>query len=264
VSSWAAARAEVALEALQVPAETTIAVLCPVCHGGASGEKKLSVTRTHNGALYVCFRAACSFRGFVAIGEQGSKDMPRRPAPPRPFNGATEWDKDKAFKFWRTYEGLKDAVADDIRSWGVRWTNEAIVYECRGFRGELLGHVTRTPGKVVKTYRAKEGTEMYAVYDPDGSKSLDMLVLVEDCVSAMAVAANGGRAVALLGTNVPRAVDEVIRENAYPYVVVWLDPDAEAKSLAIASRYRGAKAVIGYPRDPKDLPSLGEILQMYR
>lgn len=262
MSNWAAARAEVALEALQVPEETTITALCPVCHGGASGEKKLSVTRTHNGALYVCFRAACSFRGFVAIGEQGSKDVQRRPAPPRPFNLATEWDKAKAYKFWKTYEGLKDAVAEDIQGWGIRWTNEAIVYECRGFRGELLGHVTRTPGKVIKTYRAKEGTEIYAVFHPNGPQAPDVLVLVEDCVSAMCIALHGGTGVALVGTNVPSAVDAYIRDNAMP-VLVWLDPDAESKSLAIASRYSRAKAVIGYPRDPKDLPNLGEILQMY-
>jgi hypothetical protein len=263
MSRYTAARSQVALEALSMPPETTFTTLCPICHGGQSGEKKLSVTRVHNGALYICMRASCSgFRGFVAIGEQGSRDVQRNPSPARPFNLATEWTEGRAFMFWKSYDGLRAAHAEDIRRWGVRWTNEAIVYECRGFRGELLGHVSRTPGKVVRTYRAKDGGDMYAVYYPDGSQDVDRLVLVEDCVSAMCVASHGFTGVALLGTNVPPAVDGHIRENE-SRVLAWLDPDAELKSLEIVNRYPGAKAVIGLPRDPKDLPNLGEILQSY-
>jgi hypothetical protein len=88
--NFSAARSAVALEALSVSPEITFSTLCPVCNGGQSGEKKLSVTRTHDGAMFLCFRAACGFRGFVAIGEGGSRDMPRKPSPARPFNLATQ------------------------------------------------------------------------------------------------------------------------------------------------------------------------------
>jgi hypothetical protein len=260
--NYASARSQVALEALAVAPETTFTTMCPVCHGGQSGEKKLSVTRVHNGALYICMRASCpGFRGFVAIGEQGSRDMQRRPSQARPFRQATEWDDEKSYKFWQTYAGLKNSSAHDIRRWGVRWTHDAIVYECRGFNDELRGHVTRTPGKIVKTYRAREGLEMYAVYTPAATSH--GTVLVEDCVSAMSVAANGFMGIALLGTNVPESVDKWVRFPLDRPPLIWLDPDAELKAMQIANSIPGARAVIGYQRDPKDLENLWEILQKY-
>jgi hypothetical protein len=134
------------------------------------------------------------------------------------------------------------------------------VYECRGFSGEVLGHVTRTPGKEVKTYRAREGAEMYAVYRPDSLVG-ELTVLVEDCVSAMCVASHGQTGVALLGTNLPEAV----RSCLPPYrnnVIVFLDPDAESKALRMADTLRG-RAAIGYEKDPKDLSNLGGILGAY-
>jgi hypothetical protein len=261
-TNWSAARAEVALEALHVSPETTIATLCPVCHGGASGEKKLSVTRTHNGALYVCFRAACSFRGFVAIGEQGSKDVQRKPRPARPLTQGTAFDTVAASIFLIQYVGFPEVTLEELRPY-LAWIGEDRVYRCRGFHGENLGHVVRSPDKTIRTFRAKEGSEMYFVARP--RKFSPVYVLVEDPVSALCVAFHGYTAVALLGTSVPDTVDAYLRVHAEEIqILVWLDPDAETKSLEIANRYLGAKAVIGYPKDPKDLPNLGEILQMYR
>jgi hypothetical protein len=89
---------------------------------------------------------------------------------------------------------------------------------------------------------------------------------VEDSISGMCVASHGWAGITLLGTNVPPAVEEWISgtpaERRIP-LLVFLDPDAESKSIEIASRYRGAKAVIGYNKDPKDLPDLGKILASY-
>lgn len=261
--NYSAARSQVALEALSVAPETTFTTLCPICNGGASGEKKLSVTRVHNGALFVCMRASCpGFRGFVSMDGSGSKDMQRRPAPPRPLDLATEFDAYQAVRLINDHRAFprRQPVAD-IRRWGVTWAGQNRVYECRGFKGEVLGHVTRSPDKTIRTFRAREGGDMFSVYDTGNANPW---VLVEDCVSAMCVASHGFSAVALLGTNVPPSVDAWLRSVDRPYsLLVWLDPDAENKSIEIAGRYRSAKAVIGYEKDPKDLPDLNLILRSY-
>lgn len=262
MSRYAAARSQVALEALSVAPETTFTTLCPICHGGQSGEKKLSVTRVHNGALYVCMRASCSgFRGFVAIGEQGSRDVQRKPSPARPFKEGTTFSSINAYNLISAHKGFDlYTSADDLDRWGVSWAALDRVYECRGFRRELLGHVTRSPDKKIRTYRSREGGDMYSVYDTGNANPW---ALVEDCVSAMCIASHGYSAVALLGTSVPPSVASWVRDWSPYSLLVWLDPDAESKSIDIAKQYRTAKAVIGYEKDPKDLPNLGEILRSY-
>lgn len=250
-------KAQIALEAISVPVETTVKIRCPMCDGGPDHQSCMAVTRAHNGAMFLCHRASCGFRGFVAIGQYGTKDEAQKSKrkPARPYLGVHNTHY-SCLANWR-YPGFMGAAQEPfIMGLSFESDKKAQVYECRGFQGELLGHVTRSPDKTIKTFRFREGVDMYSVYY--GNRESRRFVLVEDCISAMCVASHGYNSVALLGTNVPPAVRAAMRW--YDQCAVFLDPDAEAKALQIAESLGGI-AIIGQRADPKDLPNLGDILR---
>lgn len=262
---YRAAKAQIALEALGVPVETTFSTECPICLGGEHRHKKLSVTRSPTGALFCCFRASCGFRGFVSLGEGQTTEQFRKPEKPaNPYNGEfLGIDADLAQAIFQKYKGMSPTCSSFyLDYWGLgdnRWADS--VFECRGFRGELLGYVTRSGNKAIKTYREKAGTDIFSVYRPfnDDSRKSDVWFLVEDCISAMCVASHGYRAIALLGTNIPKQLDEGL--GAEPGILM-LDPDADEKSLKLGKEF-AMRSIIGMPADPKDLPNLGDVLEEY-
>lgn len=260
MSQWHALRAEVALTALAIPIESTRSEHCPKCK---APEKKLSITRTHNGCLFVCHRASCGFRGFVPMdGDGSSKDMPPAKPKARPYTGVAHIiDSVTMDKLFCGYEGLSpEATYDDITNWGVFRCDEGLLLACRGFNGELLGHVTRSLDKVIKTYRAREGADMYSYYRPPGSVfKPGALFIVEDCISAMCVASHGYNALALLGTYMSDYLRCALSDNQLQSRIM-LDPDAAGKAVAMAKDLPGSKAVIGHTKDPKDLPDLDKLL----
>lgn len=256
------ARAAVALEASVVPVEETFSSLCPVCNGGTTGELKLRVTRTHNGAVFVCLRSSCGWRGFVALDDSGvSRDQlpQRKPKPTRPYEGELLYDVERNYRLFQAYKGFsRNTVAENFKRWGLYYdTAGNVVYECRDFAARLRGHVTRDAKKVIRTFRAVPDAPLFAVYR--GSLTLSLpWVLVEDCISAMCCASWGYNAVSLLGTNVPAEVIEYLRGER---VAIYLDADAQRVAVAYAQAHDWS--VILQESDPKDNPRLGYLLQAH-
>lgn len=250
------ARAAIALEARDVPVETTFTTLCPVCNGGQSGEHKLRATRTHNGVLFVCLRASCGWRGFVAIDAEGvSKDTPpqRKSQPARPYDGQLRFDEQLNRLFLRAYKGF-NWDGEYVGSRGLYWGDPGlVVYHCLDFSGLARGHVTRDAKKVIRTFRSVPDVTMFSVYRGSARRPW---VLVEDCISAMCCASWGYNAVALLGTNVP---DEVIEYLRGEEVIIYLDSDAQTRALNYANQH-GWRALL-LEADPKDCPGLGYVLE---
>lgn len=262
MTDYHALRASIALEALPLAVGTTVSVLCPKCGGGTSKERKLSLTRSYNGAMYMCHRASCGFRGFVSMdGTGSSKDtLPSKPTA-RPFTGQLHPLEDFIQDdFVRQYKGFKDGECQE-----QLYTDGCgnLVFTCRGFNGEVLGHVTRSQDKTIRTYRAREGTDMYSYYAPVASVfKPGVLFIVEDCISAMCIASHGYNALALLGTHLSDQVRTAIIDNGV-MGRVFLDPDAATKALAIANRLPSGRAIIGHTKDPKDLADLDKLLWEY-
>lgn len=258
MTDWARLRADIAREATTIAVGSTASVECPKCTGGNTGERSMSLTRAANGAMFLCHRASCGFRGFVGMDGGGtSRDMPRKKKA-RPYTGtAYALDDYEALKLASLYKGFS------LNSFSVRMalatvcTNgaEVLVFPCYGFNGELLGHVTRTPDKAIKTYRATDNRDMYAVYRPTTKIDSGVLVIVEDCISAMCCASHGYTGIALLGTHLTPEVRDAIKAQAFTAVVARLDPDANSKALAIANA-NGWQAEFS-ECDPKDDPELG-------
>ncbi len=242
----------------------SVQTLCPLCNGGRTAERKLSVTRMEDGAKYHCFRASCSFAGFVTIGpSSGSGDYAPRPVdrPARPYAGGTVFSYKDAGTVLDLYSGfLGSTLTRDLGTWGISWSPREIVYQCRDTLGRILGYATRSPDKQIKMYRERQGIDLYATYFPLKDVTPRGTVLVEDPISAMACASHGFLGIALLGVNLPRDLEEYLSDRPF---LVMLDPDAETQSLRLSNRFKYAKAIIGQRADPKDTPNLGELLRSY-
>lgn len=263
LTNYKAAKSQIALEALSMAPETTQTIECPICQGGQSREKKLSVTRRAAGAIFMCFRASCGFRGFVSLegGETMAPIRPRKAA--HPYRG--EFRQGTAFckVLMDSYPGFHEYERPgSLVGWGVGYSAGVTIFKCRDLNGRLLGHVTRTPGKAIKTYLEPGADCIYSAYLLDGvPRHGAPIVIVEDCISAMAVASHGYDSVALLGTNLPSRLKDDLKATGRR-LLVMLDPDAYKNAFCMAEDLECPYA-IGHTKDPKDMPALGEFLEIY-
>lgn len=119
------------------------------------------------------------------------------------------------------------------------------------WQGRYLGVDSNQPKYLsVRTARA----DIWFECGPDDSTKC---VLVEDILSALAVARAGYRAVALLGSYVNDALlKKLLREGRQ--VCVWLDPDKRAESIRYSKRLRAfglqAASILRPDKDPKEYP----------
>lgn len=254
-----AARMIVAIDALDYQVDQTFTTLCPVCNGGATGEKKLRVTRAHDGALFICLRASCGFRGFAPIGQAGSQHsgtiITIKPA--RAFTGVTRpLTAERRAYLYADNAGIR--LRGLLPNWVYATGEDDLVFPLRGFLGQLIGHQVRTKNLKADNYRMFPGTDsLYRYYSPENSQKSERIVLVEDCLSAIAVASHGFPAIALLGTNVGDTVMEFLQNK--PDVAIWLDRDAFAKGVELAKQ--NSWTCITTRDDPKKCPNITEILQ---
>ena len=122
------------------------------------------------------------------------------------------------------------------------WGEEGLLY----WQGRALTPGGRTPKYInVKTKRK----HVYFVVRKDS----DMTVLVEDILSALAIARAGVNAIALLGSHVSADVREFIGTHK---VRVWLDPDKRKDCVTYAKMLRAhalqASPIVYTSKDPKE------------
>lgn len=213
--------------------------LCPVCLGGQSREESLSVSGNKEGYVFICFRAACGFKG--RKGNMIEAGHGHREFVPRPFYGETV----SGVCMFELFASITRLAAETSTK----------VFECRGLDGSLRGHVTRTKDKVIKTYRLSP--VFYYSSGPKFFKTPNKrLWIVEDPTSAAALAYFGEMpAVALMGTNLSNGVrDEIVRYT--DTVFVALDPGAEEAAVSVINSLlaRGVQATfVPLQKDIKDL-----------
>ena len=244
---------------------------CPTC-----GKPKFYATRKRDGIAYICHRASCYTQGFVSdFGYVGL--VPGTPSKPKSkmaeFTGRL-YDCDYADQeYFKRRFGVNMETAEELRYW-VRQTDDGrYAFPLWGPDDRLRGHCVRVPTWSPVDYYLppapiRGGNNMYmpkalTYIDPDvarcgwyHSTNESIVVLVEDCVSAMRVASLGVTAVALLGTNMERKVmAELLQwQNGRRYILA-LDPDAQDKAYKIAQEWGGALGgllVAHLICDPKD------------
>lgn len=226
-------------------------VVCPYCNGGSRNRRTLSVDLRDGVWLYLCHRATCAAKGAVpALGADG-----------RLLVGAPSGFVPRPLEKPLRFPVLGDAVVESVlpvigdanalnffcREYGLRVLADeptTHVWVIRGFGFEAKGYLTRTANKVIKTWRELD-VPFYAVMLPEARDPLMPMIVVEDCLSAAALACEGVVAVALLGTNLSREAATEIAAHANKLrlpVLVALDSDeaGQTNAMRVVDRLRNA------------------------
>lgn len=242
--------------------------LCPACSGGKSREVSFSVTRDQHGLLYNCYRAKCGIKGFVGTSA--------------PLEPATK-TRDK-YKIREYYHPVLPLEAVDEDYFYQRFEIADTRYIFRSERGEYIlpildargytrGYTVRQPIWAGSPSAPRRGDTrphvpkarcfphvqepMQSFYRPATStdRGLQILVAVEDQISAIKVSQAGLEAVALCGTIV--GADKIREWSALAprTVLIALDEDATDVAFKIARKWGLAfdnMRVVMLDRDLKD------------
>ena len=231
-------KSEIRLLAAMLTEGDTLRTVCPFCNGGSSGEASLSITKDADGVVYKCFRAKCG-----ATGGGRSKTDPKNhyrheldaKARLREKQMAAEavWEEssllDEDQKAW--LESKYEFDVDEIVG-PLRWNpyKERVLFPIF-HSGKMVGFVARSfEGAQPKavTYQLVPEEPMVALYGPRMS-GLPMIV-VEDILSAGAMASLGMVSAALLGTATTKEGWAVLADAASKRtrgsVIFALDKDA--------------------------------------
>ncbi len=171
-------------------------------------------------------------------------------APYRLVTSNDHWGKE-----WlnRTYapEFFPDVKGAAERGLRVLSNNpEIAVWRLRALDGALVGHITRTPDKKIRTYKDLDRALYYwngnlAWYSP--------LFVFEDAMSA-ALCPKG--AVALLGTSITEGLIADIKKRNINSVLVCLDPGAEDAGMKVYEKLVAAgvpATFVPMAKDYKDM-----------
>lgn len=250
------ARDKVLLEYEHLPSGTSLASqMCPACRGGDSGEHTLSVSSTDTGIVWMCHRASCTFRGGSGgVRAVSSKLQTSAPAVRgvvgktliREAEVLTPSTKDYLFD---TY-GLTASTLSRFNV-GYDTKSDRVVLPVIDKDNEVVGAMLRSfSGATPKTISHTEPDSIAWYMRPQK----DVLVVVEDQLSAMRVWQYGFSSVALLGThmNMQRVLE--IKKAGYKRVLLALDKDATGKAVKHVVTYRSVLPMLILPlsKDIKD------------
>lgn len=147
---------------------------------------------------------------------------------------------------------------EEIHKYAIKWSphyerlilpvhkDGKLVY----WTGRYFGNETTQPKYL--NLRQEKGNVVFQV----GTEASQILVIVEDILSAIAVSRAGYRAIALLGCHLSDSVlNEMQLQGKQATVVLWLDQDKQCTSFKVAKRLEvlGWKGkVVVTPLDPKE------------
>lgn len=224
---------------------------CPVCAGGSSGERSLSVAQTDKGIWYQCFRNKCGIRGYVngPVLLPKTEDLPKLDAAPVTIPLPIEH-----------YQHLPVQELSIPPRWDEK--RQMVMYPVLSYWGALLGYVQRRYEPLNEWWSGPKALNIivndcepflhfpYLTNDTfDGT-----LVIVEDLPSAEAIAPYMP-CCALLGTNVTDAAVDLFVRIGVKKLIICLDNDAIAKAIKIKRHLELVfdTDVVFVNEDPKDM-----------
>lgn len=239
--------------------------LCPICLGGISKEKSLSVYRSSFSVSYKCHRASCGVGGKVVFGkgQSDSKHIPKK-EPPRFFGRLTEIPASVSEILSNKYE-LCHKMAS---KWDLRWAPDE-----DGGKGRLwipvlnsdqtrIGAVLRTLDKKIfpktKTFMEEDWYPCMSTYKGDLGHTLKAAVIVEDQLSAIKTSEVAMRSFALLGTHIDVLKAKTISSLCKGLPLIYcLDGDAFKKATELRRTWApllGNTYIVKPKKDLKDTP----------
>lgn len=209
--------------------------VCPKCGGGSSKESSLDVRQEETGVMRLkCWRSTCEWYA-ITVTDPNAQIQSKTVRPPRPFSDPIMPLDDRMQRILVQAYALNPNQFDKHR-WGQSEDGRQLIMPILDRFGRDRGHVTRTFDEPKRCFTFKATAQPWLDHWPTGG---DILVIVEDCLSACRLSGIGIDAVALLGTSISVAQAQEIAEtaNGRP-VYLTLDNDAFVKSLKLVDRHK--------------------------
>jgi len=205
------------LNGLAIPVGGSKRSDCPFCGGSNS----FSCTNNGGVLLYNCYKASCNKKGSFNSEFYSANDAEKQ------LNYKSTARKETSFQipsYFRSLDGDVERYLDVKEN--------RTVYIVRDKLGRVCDAVGRTNIKGVSPKWKRYGDSGLPFI---AGKFSGTVVVVEDCISACAVAKTGDfTGLALLGTNVTPESNSIIL--SFDRCLVALDPDATSKSVDIARK----------------------------
>lgn len=252
------------MEALHLEVGETVHALCCFCN---SDKKKLSITRTPEGILYNCWRAACSGKGFIGSTQNMlfANNWKRDGFNPNPYTKEfTLLTPHMMDMCWQKYRLAGPAMA--AQGFKVAEVN-LLVMPLYNRNMERFGYTTKhMTNKIHKAHHYVEKQEVMLHYTASASNN-DQAVVVEDVISAVRVTqmGKGWRGVALLGTDMNADKVDSLVQSGVKHLRIALDPDALNKAYELAAKWGvffNTCTTVRLSNDPKDLEPIELIRQL--
>lgn len=238
--------------------------LCPVCDGGASREKSLSVSRHRDHLRFMCFRASCNFRGRINLTPSAARSST--------VQGNAEPKRERRVIVQPLPEHLANELSERymIEPGIFEWAKWVYTSDYMGFgprvgmpildpNGEQRGTSWRSyTGVIPKALIARsKQEEMICWYR--GRKYGKTLVVVEDQASALRVAAQGVDALALCGTLLTLNRIYEIKGQNYEKVFLCLDEDATGQAIKHSVAYKARLPQLNIMALNEDIKNMNEV-----
>jgi hypothetical protein len=233
-------------------------ITCPVCNGGEGREEDtMGVWVSPDYVLRGwCYRATCDARVHVSDGElrlpvagPAFEPKPLR-APYRRVTAKDYWGKQWLDYSYESefYQDMSKAAERGLR---VLIDNpDTAVWRLRALDGTLVGHITRTKDKTIRTYKDLDR----ALYYYNGSVVCsESMFVFEDPMSAALCPLP---ACALLGTSIPDGLVKDLADWRADSVLVCLDPGAEDAAMKVYNKLTQAgvpATFVPMSKDYKDM-----------
>jgi hypothetical protein len=230
-----------------------------------STDRTLSITRDENCVRYLCFRATCSKQGVIALSGANAPVSSQIKKPKRIFYNdlvplPPSIELDLILKYNLNREVIRDA------DW--RWVpySRRLWMPIRDPYNKTIGCVLRAlDGRSPKTlpYWDDETGVRASFHSPIEQRSGAALAIVEGSLDGVRLTKEGHLAVSLLGSSCDQrtasAIYQWAKSKGVSRIVIWLDPDALAKAIAIRNKWApiwgDGVQVIQSRADPKDSSS---------
>jgi len=222
--------------------ETINGAVCPKCGGGEHNDKSFSITRYASCTKFICFRAKCGFSGIVKTTPVAEVKLARKAANARKSRTYTkptrQLESGECRDMADTYHIRDFDVFKDVR---IGCSDGRVLYPIYTHDGVRIGYAgkhAKLKPKVINYIPdpfIKLHFPLDMQYIPQENKQV--VVIVEDVLSATRLVDNGVPAVALLGTNLSSEAAAHLITLGYKQWDVALDDDAIKKAAKIARKY---------------------------
>lgn len=260
--------------ASSLSAGDSLRTVCPSCQGGGSGEASFVIRKDDEGVVYCCFRANCGYKG-------GYRGKPSNLIRTKQEVPADYGQKEKNYKEQFTvapFIEAEPALEEEFRKryhfdpvlLNTRVTKRSYLFPCYDSRGFKTGHVEKFCVDKVFSLERHMPKVLTRKHSPDVVLlnfcstiycTSGPLIIVEDVISAGAVASEGLHAVALLGTDTTEDGWHEVSQYAHRWcngeAVVALDYDATNKAIDLSRKKKQLFNSLGVLMLNKDIKDMG-------